>query len=173
MEYIGGRIQQFLSLLLDEFVLNRGFERYYPYYWAFATCVAMVIVTWLIGTPQPNKAIYGMAFIATFTTAGISVGFLGTTTSVLIGLNSKTMRSIRNSSAINDLIAYLRDGIMGSFLVMAIAFLGFFMTPPFDDRLEKAVVIAWFSGLVFLLAALYRIAYILLGLVAEHPVEEN
>lgn len=143
---------------------SRRFERHYPYWGSMAAA----LLIWLLGDPVPAEAVYGAALMASFTVAAIACGFLGTATAVLTGLDSRPMRRIRDSAAILSLAAYLIEGIVAGFLVMLVAMVGFFMSYPFHGL----YVVIWAGLLTFLALAFFRVVYIMVGLMAEHPRQE-
>ncbi|WP_164170596.1 hypothetical protein [Stenotrophomonas maltophilia] len=134
-------------------------ERAYPYAGGLLAGVAVFALA---------KAGYSVSYsenmlASLVSLGGIFAGFLATVKTLLLTMNSETLRSLRTSGYMGDLLTYLKEGIYGSLILCVLAMLGFneaMRWPSFHAA-------TLYSALFFSLLALYRISRISIALLLD------
>ena len=133
-------------------------ERQYP---LLAATLAGVIC-WAAGVAMPVDANFVLA--ATVTFGAIVSGFVGTSLSILIALNSPVMREVRKTKFIGTLERYLSRALMSGIVLSCTSLVGMWTA---HEAWYPAV---WSFVLVFCLLCLVRLARIILGLFLDPEI---
>tara|TARA_R110001606_G_scaffold8453_2_gene37187 strand:+ start:11470 stop:11880 length:411 start_codon:yes stop_codon:yes gene_type:complete len=95
-------------------------EKYTPY-----ALGAIAVALWLyagVKFPEANDVLG-----STLTISAILTGFVATSKALLMTLNNETMKSLKTSGYISDLLSYLGQSIYLSFIVCIISIVGYFV----------------------------------------------
>ena len=133
-------------------------ERWFP---TGLAIVALVGGIWVSGF-SPFEL---LLFSASMTLGAIVAGFSGTCLSILMGLHSKTMNSIRKTSVLKILAKYLGYSIYSGIALSLVSIVSLMMlNSKICTPSEKAIFALWCGSVVYCLACFSRITVIMLRL---------
>lgn len=133
-------------------------ERQYP----LLAAVVAGVAGWCFGMEMPVHANYALA--ATVTFGAIVSGFVGTSLSILIALNSPVMQKIRKTKVLVALERYLRRALTSGIVLSCTSLLGMWTAK------QTWYPIIWLSVLVFCLMCLIRLARVILDLFRDPEI---
>lgn len=136
-------------------------ERIYPY-----VVGAVSAVAWLgFDGPFPEHTKEFLAASISF--AAILTGFIATAQSILMALPSESiMGQLRRSGYIADIVAYMREAILGLMMFALVNVVGFFFDPSALPRWYK---FGWMLTGVTGLLAFYRVTSITAKIMQRGP----
>lgn len=135
--------------------MNRYVERIYPYVGAIAATGA--ILHWNISFPKGHEILS-----ATITIGAILTGFLATTKSLVVSIDSENMKILRSTKFFGLLVSYLREAIYTSLLLSVVGMIGFF----FDtNNPHQHMCAIWIFLVVSTLLTFLRVTNGLLSLI--------
>ena len=115
---------------------------------------------WLyLGIPMPEDGRYTLGATATF--SSVVTGFVGTSLSILIALDSPLMHRVRKTSYVTFLQNYLGWALASGVLLVAVSILGMWTC---SSWWYGAV---WIGAGTFCIGCLYRVAKIMLRIFAH------
>lgn len=137
---------------------SAAWERQYP---LLAAAIAGAI-GWCFGMDMPAHPHHALA--ATVTFGAIVSGFVGTSLSILIALNSPVMKKVRKTSVLASLERYLSRALMSGIVLSCTSLLGMWTAE------ETWYPVLWLFVLVFCLMCLVRLARVILGLFLDPEI---
>lgn len=133
----------------------RFFERSYPY--LFGVLAACVYAWYSFPFPKGEEILS-----SSITVAAIFTGFLATTKSLVISIESAPMKELRKTRFLNLLVSYLREAIYSSLFMGLVGMLGFFQDA---HNQPKWYGIMWTGSLVITLLTFTRVTNSLLKII--------
>lgn len=135
--------------------MNRKIERIYPY--AAATISAFGFYYFKLDFPKGQDILS-----ATITIGAIFTGFLATSKSLVISIDTPAMNKLRETSFFPLLIQYLREALYTSLLLGAFGILGFFTDSSCPPKLYGII---WTILIVATFLTFYRVTSAFLDLI--------
>lgn len=130
-------------------------EQLYP-----LVVAVLAAITWLyLRIPMPEDCRYMLG--ATVTFSSVATGFVGTSLSILIALDSPLMHKVRTTPYITYLQTYLGWALASGILLVAVSILGMWIASSWWYGA------AWIGAVAFCIGCLYRLAKIMLRIFAH------
>lgn len=136
--------------------MNRKIEQAYPYF--VPTLIAVAFWYWHVPVPKGEEFLS-----ASITVGAIFTGFLATSKSILIGLQSENFDRFKKTKFFPILVSYLRQAIFISLMYCGICLAGFAWADKCFPDWYQAVWV-WFTTATFL--SFYRVTQVTLNLIA-------
>lgn len=129
-------------------------ERFYPLFMA----IGVAFVNYVFVQSYPLSDFAKDLFNATLNLAGITVGFLAASMSILFSMEQKYMvQQLKQASIYKKLINYFIDAITWSFIVIIIDILGLTINFKISELWKYLFFVLWAFSVSASLASTYRV----------------
>lgn len=102
---------------------------------------------------------------ATLNIGAIITGFISTVLAVIMGLPNTTLKKLRDTKYINDLVWYMLEAICANMLVVILSLIGFFIL----DDYRVVFSSAWIASLFYGFSNVVRMTLLMLVLIRTDP----
>jgi len=147
--------------MIRRFARTLTYERNYP--WATALILAILFICFVghVGS-EPIRT-----FAATLVFGAISSGFVGTSLSILIGLDTRFGRRIRKTDYLLRLRGYIGWALASGIFVVIMSITGMVLESDCEIRM-LFVKFGWAFAIFFCLTCLYRLARVMLNVFSHN-----